>query len=93
MKPTRAFRIAVLAAAVALAGGAALAGTIQATVSDGGKPIGDAVVFAAPAGGDAYAGEIAFADAQIGRLLDAIRRRWGWDGQVDRCLSGPAALT
>jgi len=29
------------------------------------------------AGGDAYAGEIAFADAQVGRLLRHIGQRWG----------------
>ncbi len=34
------------------------------------------------AAGDAYAGEIAFADAQVGRLLRAITRRWGPDGLV-----------
>jgi arylsulfatase A-like enzyme/tetratricopeptide (TPR) repeat protein len=38
--------------------------------------------FRRAAGGDAYAGEIAFADAQVGRLLDAIRRRWGWSNLV-----------
>lgn len=34
------------------------------------------------AGGDAYAGEIAFSDAQVGRLLRSIAQRWGPEGLV-----------
>jgi len=34
------------------------------------------------ASGDAYAGEIAFADAQMGRLVRFIGNRWGADGLV-----------
>ncbi|MBW2447056.1 MAG: sulfatase-like hydrolase/transferase [Deltaproteobacteria bacterium] len=36
--------------------------------------------FLARAGGDAYAGEIAYTDAQIGRLIGALRRRFGPEG-------------
>jgi arylsulfatase A-like enzyme len=36
--------------------------------------------FAAAYPGDPYAGEIAFADAQVGRLLEGIRSRWGAAG-------------
>jgi arylsulfatase A-like enzyme len=39
-------------------------------------PPGFAVAFP----GDPYAGEIAFADAQVGRLLEGIRSRWGAPG-------------
>jgi arylsulfatase A-like enzyme len=36
--------------------------------------------FAVAYPGDPYAGEIAFADAQVGRLLGGIRSRWGSSG-------------
>jgi len=41
--------------------------------SDHSPPAGFASAFAS----DPYAGEIAYVDAQIGRLLDRIRERWG----------------
>jgi plastocyanin len=50
----RVLRIVVLIAAIAATGNSALAGTIRATVNDGGKPVGDAVVFATPVGGGSY---------------------------------------
>ena len=38
--------------------------------------------FRAAFANDPYAGEIAFADAQLGRLLDAVRQRFGDAGQL-----------